>query len=161
MGRVTPVFLFLLSLVFPFATYSLITMITRYTTVGFGRWKAGGLVSLNTQLVSGNAASCTTGIRKKKDLPGSEMGKFTRILHSGSPDNLMDEIPTFVVDPLPDGLDRGYIVLNRPWAFVQWLEKATIEEEYILMAEPDHNFCEPAAEFSLWRLPCCFPFFLH
>lgn len=24
---------------------------------------------------------------------------------------------------------QGYIVLNRPWAFVQWLEKATIDEE--------------------------------
>ncbi|KAJ0589411.1 putative RNA-directed DNA polymerase [Helianthus annuus] len=34
------------------------------------------------------------------------MGKFTRILHSGEPDNLMDEIPSFVVDPLPSGLDR-------------------------------------------------------
>lgn len=44
--------------------------------------------------------------KKKKDLPGSNMGNFTRILHSGSPDNLMDEIPTFVVDPLPPGLDK-------------------------------------------------------
>lgn len=25
-------------------------------------------------------------------------------------------------------LYKGYIVLNRPWAFVQWLEKATIDE---------------------------------
>lgn len=30
-----------------------------------------------------------------------EMGGFTRLLHSGRPDNLMDEIPTVVVDPLP------------------------------------------------------------
>lgn len=44
--------------------------------------------------------------KKQKDLPGSEMGKFTRILHSGKPDNLMNEIPTLVVDPLPAGLDR-------------------------------------------------------
>jgi hypothetical protein len=44
--------------------------------------------------------------KKKKDLPGSDMGGFTRILHSGSPDNLMDEIPTMVVNPLPAGLDR-------------------------------------------------------
>lgn len=44
--------------------------------------------------------------KQQKDLPGSEMGGFTRILHSGSPDNLMDEIPTMVVDPLPAGLDR-------------------------------------------------------
>ncbi|GLT54888.1 hypothetical protein SLA2020_280480 [Shorea laevis] len=81
--------------------------------------------------------------KKVKDMPGSDMGKFTRVLHSGSPDKLMEEIPTFVVDPLPEGLDRGYVVLNRPWAFVQWLEKATIEEEYILMAEPDHIFLKP------------------
>lgn len=26
---------------------------------------------------------------------------------------------------------QGYIVLNRPWAFVQWLRKAHIEEEYV------------------------------
>lgn len=44
--------------------------------------------------------------KKQKDLPGSEMGGFTRILHSGSPDNLMNEIPTVIVDPLPAGLDR-------------------------------------------------------
>lgn len=25
---------------------------------------------------------------------------------------------------------QGYIVLNRPWAFVQWLEQADIKEEY-------------------------------
>lgn len=44
--------------------------------------------------------------KKKKDLPGSEMGGFTRVLHSGEPDKFMDEIPTFVVDPLPPGQDR-------------------------------------------------------
>ncbi|KAK4421897.1 Hydroxyproline O-arabinosyltransferase NOD3 [Sesamum alatum] len=43
-----------------------------------------------------------------------------------------------------DGVRRpGYVVLNRPWAFVQWLETATIEEEYIFMAEPDHIFLGP------------------
>ncbi|KAK6132804.1 hypothetical protein DH2020_033447 [Rehmannia glutinosa] len=97
--------------------------------------------------------------KKKKDLPGSEMGKFTRILHSGNPDNLMDEIPTFVVDPLPEGVDRGYVVLNRPWAFVQWLNKATIEEEYILMAEPDHIFTKPLPNLAYEGYPAAFPFF--
>ena len=39
--------------------------------------------------------------------PGGEaMGGFTRVLHSGKPDGLMDEIPTFVVDPLPAGKDH-------------------------------------------------------
>lgn len=36
----------------------------------------------------------------------SEMGGFTRILHSGKPDRFMDEIPTFVADPLPAGMDQ-------------------------------------------------------
>lgn len=30
-----------------------------------------------------------------------DMGGFTRILHSGQADELMDEIPTFVCDPVP------------------------------------------------------------
>jgi hypothetical protein len=39
--------------------------------------------------------------------PGGEaMGGFTRVLHSGKPDGLMDEIPTFVVEPLPAGKDH-------------------------------------------------------
>ncbi|MCL7043340.1 hypothetical protein MKW94_023332 [Papaver nudicaule] len=97
--------------------------------------------------------------KKVKDLPGSDMGGFTRVLHSGKPDNLMDEIPTFVVDPLPAGLDRGYIVLNRPWAFVQWLEKANIPEEYILMAEPDHIFVKPLPNLANEKYPVAFPFF--
>lgn len=71
----------------------------------------------------------------------------------------MDEIPTFVVDPLPEGLDRGYVVLNRPWAFVQWLSKAKIEEEYILMAEPDHVLVKPLPNLSTGDLPAAFPFF--
>jgi hydroxyproline O-arabinosyltransferase len=37
---------------------------------------------------------------------GSDMGGFTRILHSGKPDSFMKEIPTFVAEPLPDGTDQ-------------------------------------------------------
>ncbi|VAH76054.1 unnamed protein product [Triticum turgidum subsp. durum] len=87
------------------------------------------------------------------------MGGFTRVLHSGKPDGLMDEIPTFVVNPLPAGKDRGYIVLNRPWAFVQWLQQAKIEEEYILMAEPDHIFVKPLPNLAFDNDPAAFPFF--
>ncbi|CAA2959431.1 hydroxyproline O-arabinosyltransferase 3 [Olea europaea subsp. europaea] len=97
--------------------------------------------------------------KKMKDAYGSDMGGFTRVLHSGKPDNLMEEIPTVVVDPLPEGLDRGYIVLNRPWAFVQWLETATIQEEYILMAEPDHIFVNPLPNLAHGEHPAAFPFF--
>jgi hydroxyproline O-arabinosyltransferase len=45
--------------------------------------------------------------------PGGEaMGGFTRVLHSGKPDALMDEIPTFVVDPLPAGKD--HVSIDKP-----------------------------------------------
>lgn len=38
------------------------------------------------------------------------MGGFTRLLHSGSDDELSAEIPTYVVNPLPAGSNRGYVV---------------------------------------------------
>ncbi|CAM6106291.1 unnamed protein product [Calypogeia fissa] len=96
--------------------------------------------------------------KKFKGHPDSEMGGFTRLLHSGRPDDLMDEIPTFIVDPLPPGEGRGYVVLNRPWAFVQWLETATIEEEYVLMAEPDHIFVRPMPNLAVGDMPAGFHF---
>ncbi|KAG8375824.1 hypothetical protein BUALT_Bualt10G0140500 [Buddleja alternifolia] len=99
--------------------------------------------------------------RHTRDNPNSpsEMGGFTRILHSGHPDRFMDEIPTFVAQPLPDGADQGYIVLNRPWAFVQWLQQAHIEEDYILMSEPDHILVKPIPNLSRDGLGAAFPFF--
>ncbi|XP_011626381.1 hydroxyproline O-arabinosyltransferase 1 isoform X2 [Amborella trichopoda] len=97
--------------------------------------------------------------KKFKDMEGSEMGGFTRVLHSGKPDAYMDEIPTFVADPLPAGSDQGYIVLNRPWAFVQWLQKADIKEDYILMSEPDHVIVKPIPNLSRDGLAAAFPFF--
>lgn len=33
-----------------------------------------------------------------------DMGGFTRLLHSGQADDLMNEIPTMVVDPLPSDM---------------------------------------------------------
>ena len=54
--------------------------------------------------------------KRFNDRVGSDMGGFTRVLHSGLPDNLMEEIPTFVVDPLPDGLDQ--VMLHFSWFFV-------------------------------------------
>lgn len=46
--------------------------------------------------------------KKFKDAPNSEMGGFTRILHSGKSDKFMDEIPTFVAQPLPPGTDQVF-----------------------------------------------------
>jgi len=41
----------------------------------------------------------------RKDNPDSPMGGFTRLLHTGKPDQWMHEIPTVVVDPLPPPYD--------------------------------------------------------
>jgi hypothetical protein len=39
----------------------------------------------------------------RRQARGADMGGFTRILHSGKPDEFVREIPTFVADPLPEG----------------------------------------------------------
>ncbi|XP_065868057.1 hydroxyproline O-arabinosyltransferase RDN2-like [Euphorbia lathyris] len=186
-GQVSPLLLILLALGFFFATYNLVTMIMHNRSVG--KWMRddsdGGLffdpvierpedakrpnavkMPFHVALTATDAPYSKWQCRimyywykKQKDMPGSEMGGFTRILHSGNPDNLMDEIPTMVVDPLPPGLDQGYVVLNRPWAFVQWLQKANIEEDYILMAEPDHVFVNPVPNLAHGDYPAAFPFF--
>ncbi|KAF8022207.1 hypothetical protein BT93_G2371 [Corymbia citriodora subsp. variegata] len=187
MGRASPVLLFLLAVLFCFATYNILIMMRHDRGIKnlLGANTSGVLesdpivempenvkkpkhvkspfhVALTATAAPYSKWQCRImyyWYKQKKDLPGSEMGGFTRILHSGSPDNLMDEIPTMVVNPLPEGLDRGYVVLNRPWAFVQWLEKATIEEEYILMAEPDHIFIRPLPNLGHEKYPAAFPFF--
>ncbi|XP_018719886.2 hydroxyproline O-arabinosyltransferase PLENTY isoform X2 [Eucalyptus grandis] len=152
--RVSPLFV-VFGLVFLFAAYNLLHMVmhNKGPNPGAAVTDALGMSDPVTGLRYHVAVTATDApysqwqcrimyywYKKVRDMPGSDMGNFTRILHSGRTDHLMEEMHTFVVDPLPDGLDRGYIVLNRPWAFVQWLESATIEEEYILMAEPDHIF---------------------
>ncbi|XP_028803967.1 hydroxyproline O-arabinosyltransferase 3 [Neltuma alba] len=186
MGRAKSALMLIMALGFFFATYNLLSMIMHNKESNSGSWVADGLELFDPVLrmpgrVIGSAESNSKfhvaltatdaaysqwqcrimyyWYKKVKDMPGSDMGKFTRILHSGREDQLMDEIPTFVVDPLPEGLDRGYIVLNRPWAFVQWLEKATIEEEYILMAEPDHLFLRPLPNLAYGTKPAGYPFF--
>ncbi|XP_061342816.1 hydroxyproline O-arabinosyltransferase PLENTY [Gastrolobium bilobum] len=171
MGRAKSLLMLLMVLGFSFATYNLVSMIIDHKG---GVGVADELESFDGNLHSKFHVALTATdaaysqwqcrimyywYKKVKDMPGSDMGKFTRILHSGRADQLMDEIPTFVVDPLPEGLDRGYIVLNRPWAFVQWLEKADIEEEYILMAEPDHIFVNPLPNLARGTRPAGYPFF--
>jgi hydroxyproline O-arabinosyltransferase len=89
-----------------------------------------------------------------------DMGGFTRILHSGHADELVDEIPTFIADPLPpEHPNHGYIVLNRPYAFKQWLEQTKIPERYVLMSEPDHLWLKPMPNLMNGETPAAFPFF--
>lgn len=126
-------FLVLLAVGSFFATYNLLTMAVHYKAVnslGLAndpivempdnmRRSRGGKALFHVALTATDAPYSKWQCRimyywykKTKDMAGSEMGKFTRILHSGVPDNLMDEIPTFVVDPLPSGLDRVRLNLS-------------------------------------------------
>lgn len=106
-------------------------------------------------------AAAITPIRYKKvkaqcEKEGAcEMGGFTRLLHSGTPDDLMDELPTVVVDPLPTSMveHSWYIVLNRPYAFVQWVSRVNIPERFVLMSEPDHVFLRPLPNFMDGNTP--------
>ena len=69
---------------------------------------------------------------------------------SGEEDDLMEEIPTTVVDKLPMGLDQGFVVLNRPYGFLQWVRKHLphIKEAYVLMIEPDYIIMRPPPLFA-------------
>ncbi|KAF5469841.1 hypothetical protein F2P56_010400 [Juglans regia] len=190
MGQASPILLIMLALGFFFATYNLLRMIFHHGS--FGKWLAvnsNGVLSFDPYIEMPenlrkqrnvkslfHVAAATDApynkwqcrimyywYKKQKNLPGSEMGAFTLILHSGNPDYLMDEIPTVVVLILFllvwIGYVEGYVVLNRPWAFVQRLENATVEEEYILMAEPDHIFIKPLTNLARGGHPAAFPFF--
>lgn len=96
----------------------------------------------------------------KEENPNSDMGGFTRVLHTGEPDVWMDVIPTFVALALPPGVDKGYIVLNRPYGVLQWIEQEMhkIPEKYVLISEPDHLFIRPLPNFMVNEKPATYPF---
>lgn len=99
-------------------------------------------------------------LKECKAIGNCHMGGWTRILHSGEEDDLMDEMPTFVAQELPpEHPNHGYIVLNRPWAFVQWLKAVTIPEKYVLMSEPDHLWLKPMPNLMVGQHAAAFPFF--
>ena len=52
-----------------------------------------------------------------------------------------------------------YVVLNRPSAFVQWLQGTTIKEKYVFMSEPDHIWLKPMPNLMVGNRPAAFPFF--
>lgn len=51
------------------------------------------------------------------------------------------------------------MVLNRPYAFVQWLRTAVFPERYVLMSEPDHVWMRPMPNLMMGQRPAAFPFF--
>lgn len=119
MGRAKSLLMLLMVLGFSFATYNLVSMIIDHKADGLEPFDGKVMGSTNTHAKFHVTVTATDAAysqwqcrimyywyKKVKDMPGSDMGNFTRILHSGRADQLMDEIPTFVVDPLPEGLDR-------------------------------------------------------
>lgn len=98
-------------------------------------------------------------LQMKAQHPDSALGGYTRILHCSQADDIMHLVPTVVVEHLPIGIDRGYGPMHRPWAFSQWLSRANIPEEYILMSEPDHVFMSPPPLVATSAVPAVFPFF--
>eukprot|EP01062_Namystynia_karyoxenos_P012481 TRINITY_DN14488_c0_g1_i1.p1 TRINITY_DN14488_c0_g1~~TRINITY_DN14488_c0_g1_i1.p1 ORF type:complete len:629 (+),score=177.73 TRINITY_DN14488_c0_g1_i1:82-1887(+) len=94
---------------------------------------------------------------KARDTCG-EMGGFTRLL-TDRPDWLVKHIPTVQVPRLAQGAgcnktgggntcDLGFVVLNRPNGFREWLKlidagRVAIKEKWVLLCEPDHFFLKP------------------
>ena len=50
-------------------------------------------------------------------------------------------------------------MLNRPYAFVQWLQGSAITEKYVFMSEPDHIWLKPMPNLMVGQRPASFPFF--
>ena len=108
--------------------------------------------------------------KKQKALnPCSDMGGFTRLFNNANArhDRLMDEIPTLVVQQLGHGncaeCDRGFIVMNRPWGVVQFVEsehfRSRIAEDYILVIETDHMLMRPPENVATPDRPVGFGFY--
>ena len=63
---------------------------------------------------------------------------------------ISDQSEAFCVFP------QGYVVLNRPYAFLQWVQNhlSKIPEDYVLMSEPDHIFLKPLPLWYASQNPC-------
>jgi len=108
-------------------------------------------------------------LKMKRLHPCSDLGGFTRLFNTpnAQPDGLMDEIPTLLVKQLGHGscseCDRGFIVMNRPWGVVQFVDsehfKSHIEEEYVLVIETDHMMMKVLPNTAEPDLPIGFGFY--
>ena len=48
--------------------------------------------------------------------------------------------------------------MNRPWALTQWLARAPIAEDFVLMTEPDHVFIAAPPLTATLAAPSAAPF---
>ncbi|CAN6557551.1 unnamed protein product [Malus baccata var. baccata] len=153
MGHASRVLLVLLAFGFFFATYNLLAIIIHKKASYLGILGADRLEDPVIQRPEKAENPKYHVALTATDAPHSQW----QFLHSGNADNLMEEIPIAVVDPLPEGLDRGNIVLNRPWAFCAMAgEKNWFYHDQckcILMAEPDNIFANPLPNMARGNNP--------
>ncbi|KAL0389298.1 UNVERIFIED_CONTAM: Hydroxyproline O-arabinosyltransferase 3 [Sesamum calycinum] len=107
-GRASPLLLVLLAFGFFIATYNLLILVMHKGNRSDAGELHDPIVSRPDELRGGGGAKFHVALtatdapyskwqcrimyywyKKMKDVPGSDMGGFTRILHSGNPDNLM------------------------------------------------------------------------
>jgi len=101
-------------------------------------------------------SSCCRYLKTKADCErqlgdACEMGGYTRIVDTGEPDDLMQEIPTFLARPLSKKVVdyTGYELLNRAYGLLQWAQSVDIEEEYVVIEESDHVYLRPVPNLML------------
>ncbi|KAG2487203.1 hypothetical protein HYH03_014177 [Edaphochlamys debaryana] len=86
-----------------------------------------------------------------RKMPGGErMVALTRILHRTTPDEVMDEIPTFIAQPLQPECDKWcwFPVADRANAVQQWIDAAEkdpslVKAPWLLMLETDYVWMKP------------------
>ena len=96
--------------------------------------------------------------------PGSALGGFTRLLHSDEDDSLSSTIRTVRVgteNSLKHQALKKDPSLARPLAFRMLvdMEENGIEEDYILMLQPDHIISKPPRNWATPTHPAAFPLF--
>ncbi|GFR47682.1 hypothetical protein Agub_g9430 [Astrephomene gubernaculifera] len=86
-----------------------------------------------------------------RKMPGGErLVALTRILHRSTPDEVMDEIPTFLAKPLQPECDKWcwFPVADRANAVQQWIDAAEkdpslVKAPWLLMLETDYVWMKP------------------
>lgn len=86
-----------------------------------------------------------------RKMPGGErLVALTRIMHRTKPDEVMDEIPTFVAQPLQPECDKWcwFPVADRANAVQQWIDAAEkdpsmIKAPWLLLLETDYVWVKP------------------
>ncbi|KAG8480744.1 hypothetical protein CXB51_025131 [Gossypium anomalum] len=155
MGRASPLVLVTLVLGFCFATYNLVTMIMHNRAIS--KWVED---DANGGIFFDPVIKMPENVRKPKNarLPFHVAVTATDATYSQWQCRIMyywykrEEGLAWLrygrIGTVPHFLKRfplsyqGYIVLNRPWAFVQWLEKATIEEDRLTTKKCEKFFPE-------------------